>query len=206
MWILDNLKPIGRLQRGEYCLRVLFLGVQLAFWLFNVVASGISAAASGPEYASMRHTFYLVLSFGLLIAWQSFTLMLRRLQDIGVNPIFAVAGYTIFLVLEFVYFSSIPDLATNIAGVPLPVSWLGVSVPLFCGVALMLLPSAPEGIGSVASDGSSTGSNWADAVKIPTAQSAPAAYSGVERRAEPRKPNPTGQVKPQFGNRPARQR
>lgn len=205
MWIAGNFKPIGRLQRGEYLMRSLVLMAQCGFWLLNLVMSGIGAVAmSGSgQGKSMQMTFLVVLCFGLLIAYQGFVLTLRRLQDIGINPVFAIAGYALFWLAEYAYFSTIPEMAVTIQGIPLPMSWLGVAVPTLVGFALMLLPSAPEGMGYVSSDGEATGTSWADAIKIPTAAAAaPASPATGERRRAPRG-NATG--KPQFGNRPARQ-
>lgn len=204
MWILDNFKPVGRLQRGEYFLRLMVLTVQLAFWLLQVVASGIGAAAEGfSPRSTMVHAFYLMLGFGLLIAWQSFALMLRRLHDIGINPVFAVAFYVLFWISEVLYFSTVPELTLTVYDVPMPISSLGVGIPALCGFALLLLPSAPENSGPGCIDNaSSPGTSWADAIKIPAVQSATSADLSAERRSKPRT---AGSAKPQFGNRPARQ-
>lgn len=210
MWILDNFKPYGRLQRGEYVMRTLVLFVQVALWGFQVFAAGLGAAFSGPGRSgdSMRMTFLLVLCFGFVIAWQAFVLMLRRLQDIGINPIFAFAAYALFWLAEFFYFSTIPEMAATVEGMPLPVSWLGLAVPVLIGFGLMLLPSAPEGMGAGSSweNSTSEGASWADKIKLPSEVAAAAPSSAGNRPATPRRSPRGGPAKAQFGNRPARQR
>lgn len=210
MWILDNFKPYGRLQRGEYFMRSLLLLVQLGFWAFNAFAAGIGAVFSDPGRSgdSMKLTFLLVLSFGFLIAWQSFVLMLRRLQDIGWNPIFFFAGYAMFWLAEFFYFSTVPELAVTAQGVPMPISWLGATVPMVIGFALLFLPSAPESVGSGGSWGDSPdgGSSWADKIKLPTEGGAASIAPAAVRQGAPGRSQRGGPAKAQFGNRPARQR
>lgn len=204
MWIIDNFKPYGRMQRGEYFMRSLVLLFQLGFWLMNVVASGLGAAtmSQAGDGGSWQKTFLVVLLFGLLIVWQSISLMLRRLIDIGINPVFAIAAYALFWVAEVLYFSRIPELAATVQGIPLPVSWLGATVPLLFVLALMLLPSGPEGLHTASDVGASTGSSWADAIKLPTTASAtPAPACGL--RAPSARPS-AGNAKAQFGNRTTR--